>query len=156
MKIWFDTEFIEDGKTIDLMSIGMVREDGKTYYAESLECDLSRAGDWVKKNVIPHLDGIKTPRKKIASDIVQFAGFRPEFWTYYGAYDWVALCQLFGTMMDLSPNWPMHHMDIQQKRIELGIKDLPEQSSTEHNALNDAIWTRDAYHFIYGIQSGMR
>lgn len=27
MKIWFDTEFIEDGKTIDLISIGMVRED---------------------------------------------------------------------------------------------------------------------------------
>lgn len=28
MRIWFDTEFIEDGKTIDLISIGLVREDG--------------------------------------------------------------------------------------------------------------------------------
>ena len=26
LKIWFDTEFIEDGKTIDLISIGMVSE----------------------------------------------------------------------------------------------------------------------------------
>ena len=37
MKIFFDTEFIEDGKTIDLISIGMVREDGETYYASSPE-----------------------------------------------------------------------------------------------------------------------
>jgi len=28
MKIWFDTEFYEDGRTIDLISIGLVREDG--------------------------------------------------------------------------------------------------------------------------------
>ena len=56
MKIWFDTEFIEDGKTIDLISIGMVREDGKTLYLENLSADLTRASDWVKDNVITKLD----------------------------------------------------------------------------------------------------
>jgi hypothetical protein len=30
MKIWFDTEFYENGETIKLISIGMVREDGAT------------------------------------------------------------------------------------------------------------------------------
>ena len=39
MKIFFDTEFIEDGKTIDLLSIGAVRDDGETYYAEPAEAD---------------------------------------------------------------------------------------------------------------------
>ena len=29
MKYWLDTEFMEDGKTIDLLSIGIVREDGR-------------------------------------------------------------------------------------------------------------------------------
>lgn len=29
MKFWFDTEFIEDGKTIDLLSIGVIAEDGR-------------------------------------------------------------------------------------------------------------------------------
>lgn len=29
MKYWLDTEFIEDGKTIDLVSIGIVSEDGR-------------------------------------------------------------------------------------------------------------------------------
>ena len=39
MRICFDTEFIEDGRTIDLLSIGLVREDGATYYAEPAEAD---------------------------------------------------------------------------------------------------------------------
>jgi hypothetical protein len=55
MKIWFDTEFIEDGRTIDLMSIGMVREDGAFYYAESDQWIPGKASAWVKENVIPHL-----------------------------------------------------------------------------------------------------
>ena len=52
MRFWFDTEFIEDGHTIDLISIGVVAEDGRGFYAESSECDLSRANPWVKENVL--------------------------------------------------------------------------------------------------------
>jgi len=55
MRIWFDTEFIDDGKNIELLSIGMVREDGKTYYAEAKEADRSRATGWVSQNVLPQL-----------------------------------------------------------------------------------------------------
>lgn len=33
MKYFLDTEFHEDGKTIDLISIGIVAEDGREYYA---------------------------------------------------------------------------------------------------------------------------
>lgn len=149
MKIWMDTEFIEDGHTIELISIGMIREDGLTYYAEPYECDLSRASQWVKDNVLPHLSGVKAPRKRIAEEIIAFAGPHPQFWTYYGSYDWVVLCQLFGTMMDLPTGWPMFPMDIEQSRTERGVKELPEQSGPLHNALADAIWTRDAYFHIY-------
>lgn len=148
MKIFFDTEFIEDGKTIDLISIGMIREDGRTYYAEIAECDLSRASDWVKANVIPHLTGITTSRADVAKQIIEFAGQAPEFWAYYASYDWVALCQLFGTMMDLPRGWPMFVRDLQQIRSERGIGELPKQQSAEHNAIADAIWTRDAYNFV--------
>ena len=52
MRIWFDTEFIEDGRTVDLLSIGMVREDGATYYAEPAETDRDRA-DKVYEGVEP-------------------------------------------------------------------------------------------------------
>lgn len=61
MRFWFDTEFIEDGRTIDLVSIGMVSEDGRKFYAEPAECDLSRASPWVVTNVLPQLHGRKTP-----------------------------------------------------------------------------------------------
>lgn len=119
MRIWFDTEFIEDGKTIDLLSIGMVREDGLTYYAEPVECDTSRASPWVRENVLPHmrrwtlpLTVACRPRAHIAREIVAFAGKKPEFWAYYADYDWVALCQLFGTMMQLPDGWPMYCRDV--------------------------------------------
>lgn len=109
MKIYFDTEFIEDGHTIDLLSIGLVREDGEEYYAESVEADRSRASLWVEENVLPSLSAISVrPRAQIAREIREFVGPKPEFWAWYADYDWVALCQLYGTMMDLPVGWPMY------------------------------------------------
>lgn len=58
MKIFFDTEFYENGRTIDLISIGMVREDGEEYYAESpMGRSFANRSDWLKENVLPHLNG---------------------------------------------------------------------------------------------------
>lgn len=47
MRYFYDTEFIEDGHTIELISIGVVAEDGREYYAVSTEFDPERAGSWV-------------------------------------------------------------------------------------------------------------
>lgn len=52
MKYWFDTEFIEDGKTIDLISIGIVAEDGREYYAVSNNFNPKKASEWVLENVL--------------------------------------------------------------------------------------------------------
>ncbi|MBZ9939184.1 3'-5' exoribonuclease [Mesorhizobium sp. BR1-1-16] len=154
MRIWFDTEFIEDGKTIDLVSIGMAREDGATYYAECAEADLSRCDDWFTENVIPHLTGIRAPRRQIAADIVAFAGTKPEFWAYYSDYDWVCLCQLYGRMIDLPDGWPMFCLDLKQMAVAFGSPKLPEQASVEHNALTDAVWTREAWDFLHAKTAG--
>lgn len=147
-RVWFDTEFIEDGHTIDLISIGLVREDGATYYAESSECDHAAASDWVKANVLPHLRGPVKPKATIAQEIVAFVGTKPEFWAYYADYDWVALCQLFGTMMDLPKGWPMFCLDIKQAAHMIGNPRLPEQGKGEHNALADARWNRIAWEAV--------
>jgi len=149
-RIWFDTEFIEDGQTIDLISIGMVRSDGATYYAETDQWIPGKASQWVKDNVLVHLKGgdcIK-PRDVIAREIVEFAGEKPEFWAYYADYDWVALCQLFGTMMQLPDGWPKFCRDIKQKCVDLGNPQLPAQSGVEHHALADALWNKKAWEFI--------
>lgn len=148
MRIWFDTEFIEDGKTIDLLSIGMVREDGAVLYAESAEADHSRADEWVRKNVLVHLSGQSEPRAQIAKYILEFVGPEPEFWAYYADYDWVALCQLYGRMIDLPKGWPMFCRDIKQKAMDLGNPQLPQQEGIKHDALADALWNKQAWEFL--------
>lgn len=155
MRIWFDTEFIEDGRTIDLLSIGMIRDDGATYYAECAGVDLSKADRWVQANVLPHMTGVVTERAEIAQQIVAFAGPHPEFWAYYADYDWVAICQLFGRMVDLPEGWPMYCRDVKQLCDAKGSPLLPKQEGTEHNALDDALWTRKAWQFLtsYGDPS---
>lgn len=145
-RIFFDTEFIEDGKTIELLSIGMVKESGEHYYAVVYDADWerARANPWIAANVIPVLsfrDSIPyKSRAQIAKDIVQFAGDSPEFWADYAAYDWVALCQIFGTMMDLPKGWPMFCHDVQQLRGLTTCPNPPRHANLqpEHNALLDA------------------
>lgn len=65
MKYFFDTEFIEGfrkplfGKRshfIDLISIGIICEDGRTYYAVCNEFDVKDADEWVKVNVIDKIN----------------------------------------------------------------------------------------------------
>jgi hypothetical protein len=159
MKIWFDTEFIEDGKTIDLISIGMVREDGKTLYLENLSADVNRASQWVKDNVLVHLDYVThgVAREEIGPKVLAFAGEKPEFWAYYADYDWVALCQLYGTMMDLPKGWPMYCRDVKQLCDSLGNPPLIKQTEgPEHNALADAIWTRAAWQYLLALSPAYR
>lgn len=149
-RIWFDTEFIEDGRTIDLVSIGLVRDDGATYYAISSEFDATKANDWVRDNVLSLLESevSRQDRATIAAQVREFAGDKPEFWAYYADYDWVVLCQLYGTMMDLPDGWPMYCRDIKQWCDQLGNPALPEQGKGEHNALADAMWNQRAYEFL--------
>lgn len=102
MKVTYDTEFIEDGRTIDLISIALIREDGKEYYG-IVDCGTSRDGvtapthidracehTWLRKNVIPslpidfymgggwhwdlsHKDADKVkPRDEIRTDVLRF------------------------------------------------------------------------------------
>jgi hypothetical protein len=160
MRFWFDTEFIEDGRTIDLVSIGIVSQDDREYYAVSSEFDASKAVPWVKENVLSQIDQSKgKPRKQIRHELQRFIGHYeydqlmgtrkgPEIWAYYGAYDWVALCQLFGPMVDLPQGWPMYVRDVKQWCDELGNPQLPSQGKNLHHSLYDARWTKKAWEFL--------
>ena len=149
MRIWFDTEFIEDGKTIDLISIGLVREDGQELYLESSEVDWNKASDWVLENVHRHLQRTnRKTRAEIAKLVRDFAGESPEFWAYYADYDWVVLCQLYGTMMDLPIGWPMFCRDLKQSLEGVLEAELPFRSLQEHHALSDAFWVRDTHRWL--------
>jgi hypothetical protein len=162
VRYWLDTEFIETGRTIDLISIGVVCEDGREFYAENRDVNLLAASGWVCENVVPHLrgpDGLwpsrewggLMPRFLIAEMLVDFVAAgdgKPEFWGYYADYDWVVTCWLYGRMIDLPDGWPMFCMDVKQLAVSLGNPDLPEQAGVEHHALADARWTKAAWEFL--------
>lgn len=205
MNYYYDTEFLEGTQktlfgetrpTIDLISIGIVAEDGREYYAISKDFNLKEAwnrfdldygsGDqrnyppfkiyWIRKNVLfPiwkelfHKDGWNKAttsdqfnykslknlinkygktNKQIAEEVKDFVSqkhtnllinnldftsesswtyenrmrviekvyphYLPKLYGYYSAYDHVALCWLFGKMIDLPSGFPMYTRDLQQ------------------------------------------
>lgn len=170
MKLFYDTEFLEDGKTIELISIGIVAEDGREYYAVDDTITRGklnrriRKHSWLMANVVPTLpkpygdwnnhmpkswlfdytSALVKPRERIAREVTDFilTAADPEMWAYYGAYDHVALCQLFGTMIDLPDGMPMWTHDLMQLWESAGKPEKPEQGDGEHDALEDARWNK--------------
>lgn len=171
MRIFYDTEFLEDGNTIELISIGMVAEDGREYYAVSRRLTARTwAGwklrrrihkhTWLMENVVTslprahgdfrnhmpkswlfnYLDPAVKRHKRIAADVAAFIQStpEPELWAWYGAYDHVALAQLWGPMINLPEGIPMWTNDLRQEAERLGDPLLPEQPDGVHNALADA------------------
>lgn len=53
VRAFYDTEFREDGRTIDLLSIGIVRETGESYYAVVSDADWEavKKDEWLLNNV---------------------------------------------------------------------------------------------------------
>lgn len=173
-KYYLDTEFIEDGRTIDLISIGIVSEDGREFYVLNADCDWSRADNWVRNNVLSSLPpltayeyklcnnnsidisqvlkckGSYIPYNRFADAILEFCDIDthgiPEFIAYYADYDWVALCQTFGKMIDLPKGFPMYCKDLKQEIDRQGFQynspNVHNALDNVHNALDDAKWVK--------------
>ena len=145
MRFFYDTEFIEDGTTIDLVSIGVVGEDGREFYAVSTEFDPARAGTWVRANVLPKLPSPADPawrsRNRLRAELLEFLTGGPgevELWAWIGAYDHVALCQLWGAMPALPRPLPRFTRELRQRWEDRGRPALPPPTSDAHDALADA------------------
>lgn len=162
----YDLEFLEDGRTIELISIGIVSDSGAEYYAVNRDMPKRRIRKhkWLMENVVPSLpkahgdwnlhmprswlfnyhDPAVKSRERIAEEVKDFirveGGADVQLWANYGAYDHVALAQLWGPMIALPEGVPMFTHDIQQEASRLGLSwdDLPKQAGGEHNALADA------------------
>jgi hypothetical protein len=144
-RYFYDTEFIEDGVTIDLVSIGVADEDGREFYAVSTEFNPDKAIPWVRRNVLDKLPGPAHPawrsREKIREDLLAFLtepGEDIELWAWYAAYDHVALCQLWGAMPALPRPIPRFTKDLRQLWDDLGRPTLPGAGRDQHDALADA------------------
>lgn len=168
MRIFHDWEFLEDGSTIDWISVGMRREDGAELY---LVNKAAGEGDlywritqhpWLMANVVPHLplldhDGKSftldnnhpavTGHHRAAEVIKAFVlevvamGHEPELWAWFGAYDHVRLAQMFGPMARLPQGIPMVTHDIMTLARFAGNdarRTAPVQQGDAHHALADA------------------
>ncbi|MFD9891096.1 polyadenylate-specific 3'-exoribonuclease AS [Amycolatopsis sp. NPDC059027] len=145
MRFFYDTEFIEDGVTIDLVSIGVVDERGREFYAVSTDFDPAKAGPWVRENVLPKLPSPGDPawrsRERIRTDLLEFLGKPPggiELWAWFAAYDHVALAQLWGPMPALPRQLPRFTRDLRQRWEDAGKPKLPAAPADAHDALADA------------------
>jgi len=173
MRYFLDTEFNEEVDPVGLISIGMVADDGREFYAvnnlympsdtfESESCN-----DWVKRNVLPKLfahlpqdETVKFPImtvEKIRDGLKDFVGNDPfpEFWAYYGAYDWYLTCRLFGRFDQQPKAWAKAGnicFDVKQFAKHYGVQKLLKKLEPEHNALIDARWTKTAFDFVVALR----
>jgi hypothetical protein len=165
MKVFYDCEFLEDGVTIELISIGIVKDNGETYYAINQEAPWPRivASDWLVKNVVKHLPVVASsagwapdithrdyrPRAAIAEEVYRFLVGDDdsiphlELNAYYAAYDHVCLMQLWGPMINAPEGIPWYTRDlmVEADRLEISTRNdaWPKQNpDLEHHALHDA------------------
>lgn len=144
-RYFYDCEFIEDGQRIDLVSIAVVDESGREFYAISTEFDPSRAIDWVRRNVLDKLpspaDKAYRSRARIREDLLAFLvepGETIQLWAWMAGYDHVALAQLWGDMRALPREIPRFTHELRQRWEEAGSPAMPPQPPDQHDALADA------------------
>lgn len=141
----------------------MVRADGRELYLVFTDFDTRAVAEhwWLMENVMPSIghdtvsgytigtgqpvvdleitDTAACTKAEGAQRILEFvADVTPEWWAWYGAYDHVALCSLYGRMIDLPDGWPMLTLDLKQLHKQAGLPPMPKQPSGLHNALEDA------------------
>ena len=168
MNIYYDIQMNERGRglTMELVSIGLVRDDGAEMYAINEEC-LSNAmrHPWLSTTAVPHLpirsddtfifEWDKEHQEyqyvlaldRLIAQVLQFIteDGKPDLWAYYGAYKHVVLSQLFGSQGERPARMPMFTHELQQLAEERPHIFLPAVPENTHHAMNDARWVREAY-----------
>lgn len=111
-KIFLDVEFTGLHQNTTLISIGLISDCGKTFYAEFTDYNKNQIDDWIKENIIKNLKFIDDFQVRgfpnhveIKNNSLHIKGnlhiwlqqFKYiEMWGDCLAYDWVLFCELFG------------------------------------------------------------
>jgi len=156
MKVFFDTEFTGLHQGTTLMSIGLVDEDGRTFYAELHDYDKKQVDGWIKDNVISnftkkHVVSTRTLRFELVKWLSEYE--KVEMWSDCLAYDWVLFNNIWGHAFnipnnvyyipfDLSTLLEVKGFDPDVNREEFAGFD---EDSSKHNALHDALIIKKCY-----------
>lgn len=167
-KLFFDTEFTGLHQHTTLISIGIVSECGKSFYAELTDYDKEQIDEWLQSNVISKLGNIRDGFIKNEAGDVTFKGSaltlktvlsnwlyqfeKVEMWSDCLAFDWVLFTHIFGHAFNIPKNVYYIPFDIctlfKLKGIDPDIDRYQfagMQEDDKHNALADAQTIKRCY-----------
>ena len=149
MKYFFDTEYAFNTESWNrgphLISIGIVAEDGREYYAVNHKGPYY-ANEFVRSQVLPHLGEPWKTEDEIKKEVQDFIGDDvPEFWCYFGAFDYVLLSQLMGGFEQWPQKWPYLAYDLRQWLDAKDLQGVSQEGDMTHHALDDARWIAATY-----------
>jgi hypothetical protein len=168
-RYFFDTEFNEkvpEPFGVDFISIGIVAEDGREYYAVNRDFNraAAQANKWVANDVLPKLPPETEWQDVAAIRAGVLALIKPaktiELWAKNASYDNFVLCRLFGGMMDMRACLKaekgiekVFFRDSNNLREAMGNPALPEQDpATKHDAIADARQERREFLYMQGLK----
>ena len=180
-KVYFDTEFTGLHQKTTLVSIGLISECGKRFYAELMDYDKEQIDGWLQTNIIDNLYLDKTPyvtvRKANGSDITHYGDtgslrdkltewfeqfFEVEIWSDCLSYDWVLFNEIFGHAFnipknvyyipfDISTLFKEKNIDPDISREEFAFPDGIPEDAKKHNAMWDALVIRACHDKLKNI-----
>lgn len=149
MKIFFDTEFTGLYKDTQLISIGLVSEDNREFYAEITDFNNKNIDEWIKENVLLNtveygnvnvLDICSSENDYYVGTKQDIANYLREWLMQFNDiqlvsdvchYDMVLFIDLFGTAFDLPQNINASCHDINQDISQL--YDLSEKEAFDYS-----------------------
>jgi len=174
-KVFFDTEFTGLHQNTTLISIGLISDCGKTFYAELTDYDITQIDEWLQNNVINNLLFNEYPNDALSDKghsieikantnsvkehletwLSQFE--QVEIWSDCLSYDWVLFNQIFGHAFSIPKNVYYIPFDIctifKIKGIDPDINREEfanmQEDSQKHNALWDAKVIKRCYELLF-------
>lgn len=167
MKLFFDTEFSGLHKNTTLISVGIVSEDDRKFYAELTDYDKNQCNDWIKENVLQNLllDGmgvgsgetlddpstvmVRGDSRYVSQELNNWLSQFDEiqFISDVCHYDFVLLIDLIsngGTALDLPKNISAVCHDINQDIAECyGLIDSEAFDENREEIMEEHAWHKD-------------
>ena len=174
MNLFLDTEFTSLTKNGQLISMAILDENDREFYAEFNDYKKEDLSQWHKENVIANLlldsDGtdqnrdeatwVKGNTEEIVNSLVEwlkiYQNEKIQFVADVTPYDWVFFCELFGGSLhlpsnisfipfDISTLLMLNNFDPHIERESLISFPIETTNLKKHNALYDCMVMREIY-----------
>lgn len=176
--LFLDTEFTELTQSAELLSIALVDENDRWFYGVFSDIETCELSPWHQKYVVPFLPLSKEQLKRLPDNGTYITSNKQEItkslldwlnaydqieiWADVPAYDWILFAELFGgarslpkqihyIVRDLATLLVVNELDPNIDRFEFAYKGHPPLELIRHNALGDAMNTRDCFRKLMNL-----